>query len=56
MNDRTADDMDISFYVADRWQNGNSQMDLRTGKNRRQGARRCADRRVGDRRLAERRL
>jgi len=54
MSERT-NDMDISFFVAGRWQNGRGQIDLRTGQNRRQGDRRCADRRVGDRRSGERR-
>lgn len=32
MNERGIDDLEISFHVAGRWQNGNGQMDLRTGK------------------------
>lgn len=57
MDKKNTDDMEneISFFVADRWQDGQGKMDLRTGKNRRTGERRRGDRRVGDRRMVERR-
>lgn len=50
-----SDEIEISFFVADRWQDGTGPMDLRTGRDRRQGERRASDRRSGDRRHGERR-
>ena len=49
------DDISVEFYVADRWQVGTGDMDLRTQVDRRKGDRRQHDRRMVERRVEERR-
>ena len=48
-------DISIEFYVADKWQNGADDMDLRTLGDRRKGDRRHRDRRMLERRIRGRR-
>lgn len=48
-------ELNISFFVADKWQDGYSKLDLRNGKDRRRGERRQGNRRNGERRVMVRR-